>query len=71
MHYRIVTMVKARQMKGWTQAHLARVIGKDPSTISKIESGLIEGNPPTMKLIADVLGLSMEDILVEEEARAS
>lgn len=53
-------------MKGWTQADLARAVNRDPSTISKIESGLVIGNAPTMKEIADALGIPMNDFVVDE-----
>jgi transcriptional regulator with XRE-family HTH domain len=66
MRYKVEKITRARAIKGWTQAQLARAIGKDPSTISKIENGEVEGNPPTMKAIADVLNLPMEELLVEE-----
>jgi transcriptional regulator with XRE-family HTH domain len=70
MRYRIDLIIRARGLKGLTQADLARAIERDPATISKIEKGLIQGAAPTMKRIADVLEIPMEDLLLEEEVIA-
>jgi transcriptional regulator with XRE-family HTH domain len=66
MRYRVELIERARAIKGWTQADLAARIGKDPSTVSKIETGLVVGNAPTMKRIADELGIPIEDFLQDE-----
>lgn len=57
-------------MRGWTQSQLAKAVSKDPGTISKIVSGRIMGNPPTMKAIADVLGIPMEELIIENDPAA-
>lgn len=68
MRYRVELITKARAIRGWTQTDLARAIDKDPSTVSKIESGLVEGHPPTMKQIADILNIPMEQFLEDGTA---
>lgn len=71
MQYRVAVVTRRRMLKGWTKADLARVIDKDPSTISKIENGDLIGHPGTMKAIADALNIPMEELLIEEEVKAS
>jgi transcriptional regulator with XRE-family HTH domain len=67
MKYAVRLIKLARERKGWTQAYLAQLIGKSPAAISMIESGEI-ASPPTLKLIADVLGLDMEDLIIDDQA---
>jgi ribosome-binding protein aMBF1 (putative translation factor) len=67
MQYRVERITRARAIKGWTQADLAARIGKDASTVCKIEAGQIVGNPPTMKRIAEELGIPIEELIAEEE----
>lgn len=71
MQYRVELVTRARILKGWTQAELARAIGKDPSTVSKIEARELNGHPGTMKDIADVLNIPMEELLLEEQTESS
>jgi transcriptional regulator with XRE-family HTH domain len=66
MQYRVALITRARAIRGWTQADLARAIDKDPSTVSKIENGTVIGNAPTMKTISDVLNIPMEEFLITE-----
>jgi transcriptional regulator with XRE-family HTH domain len=68
MKYNIARIQRERVLRGWTKAKLAEVIGKDPSTISLIENGDINGNPGTIKAIAEALGVPMEELLIEETA---
>jgi transcriptional regulator with XRE-family HTH domain len=58
-------MERARILRGWTKARLADEIGIDPSTIGKIERGK-NFKPPTIKKIADALGLDMESLLLDD-----
>ena len=57
---------KARQIKGLTKQGLAELVGIHPSTYTLILKGEIQ-NPPTIKKIADVLGVSMEDIFIDDK----
>jgi transcriptional regulator with XRE-family HTH domain len=66
MKYAVDRIKLARERKGWTQTYLAQLIGKSPATISMIESGEIT-SPPTLKLIADVLGLDMSELILGDE----
>lgn len=71
MRYDVAKIIRARTVKGWTQTELARRIDKDPSTVSKIENEEMTALPPTMKRIAEELGLSMEDLIIDEPSEAT
>ena len=45
---------------GWTQADLAKIIGQDPSNVSKIISGQTAITPTTAKQLEDALGISAQ-----------
>jgi transcriptional regulator with XRE-family HTH domain len=66
MKYDIDKIIRARRIRGWTQAKLAKRIERGPSTISGIERRSCDPSPTTMKRIADELGLDMEDLVLEE-----
>jgi len=66
MRYDIDKVKRARLVRGWTKAELARRIQKKPSTITQIEQGVFSPLPTTMKRIAEELGLKMEDLILEE-----
>ena len=70
MKYDVVRIQRERVLKGWTKAKLAEVIGKDPSTISLIENGNIDGTPATIKAIAEALAIPMEELLIEQTQTA-
>ena len=70
MQYRVALITKARLMRGWTKAQLAKAVERDPATISRIESGQFVGNPPTMKRIADVLNIPMEEFILADDVVA-
>ena len=70
MKYDIARIERERVLRGWSKARLAEEIDKDPSTISLIENGKIDGNPATIKAIAEALGVPMEELLIEEPATA-
>lgn len=53
---------RARTIRGWTRRRLALAAGVDPATVGRIERGITQ-NPESLKKIADVLGLSMEELL--------
>lgn len=54
---------------GWSMSHLAAIIGVSPKTITNIERG-IGGKPETIKKIADVLGLSLEKLVIDSNPAA-
>jgi transcriptional regulator with XRE-family HTH domain len=66
MKYDIGKVTRARLVRGWTQAKLAEMIERSPAAISAIENGRYEPSPTTMKRIADVLGLDMDELVLEE-----
>lgn len=55
-------------LKGLTRSQLATVVNVYPSTIGRIERGEFQ-HPGTIKKMADVLGVAMEELIVEEVAR--
>ncbi len=65
MRYDFTKLTKARMVRGWTQAQLAEAIGEYQSTVSRVEAGKIQ-HPGTIKKIADVLGLNMEDLIIDD-----
>jgi transcriptional regulator with XRE-family HTH domain len=55
---------KLRVNQGLTQRELAREAGISNSTLSKIEHGRSSARPPTLKQLADVLGVEPVDLLL-------
>lgn len=56
---------------GMTQECLASEVGVDRSLISKIETGESEGSLSTLRKIADVLGVSLAELLGETDEQAA
>jgi len=54
-----------------TQECLASEVGVDRSLISKIETGESEGSLSTLRKIADVLGVSLAELLGETDEQAA
>jgi transcriptional regulator with XRE-family HTH domain len=71
MKYDIARIRKERILKGWSQTQLARAVGLHVSSVSLIERGKISGMPGTLKTICEVLGIPMEEILIEEVERSA
>lgn len=65
MRYDINKLERARRLKGWTKARLAQMVGLTAPAISAIWRGDSK-NAETLKQIADVLGLEVEDILIDD-----
>jgi len=65
MKYNVRKLERARKLKGWNKAKLAKVAGVDPSTVGHVETEEFV-TEPTVKKLADALGLSMEEVLLEE-----
>ena len=61
-------LTEARWKKGWTRKTLAKIADLSESTVGAIERGLAN-NPSSVKKIADVLDLKMEDLLVKPKAK--
>ncbi len=58
---------KLRELKNFTQSHMATEMGITQSAYSKIEQGETEITYAKMSKIADVLGISPEDIAAFNE----
>ena len=52
-----------RQYRGLTQADLAAQGGVDRSHISKLEAGRAEGNVATLRKLAEVLNVTIDDLV--------
>ena len=61
---------RARLIKGYTQAEVAKLLGVAPVSVSKWEAG--KGLPKAKRMpeVADVLGTTVSDLLNESEGRA-
>lgn len=57
----------ARIRKGLKQRDVALAIGLSPCALSLIESGRRGMRPPAAKKLADLLGLSVEQVLFPEK----
>lgn len=68
--YDISKLEKARILKGWTKSNIANQLGLSPSTISAIFQGMNK-RADTMKRLAELLGINLEEILIEEESQLS
>ena len=71
MGYRGITRVaRARAAKGLTQTELGQLADTSARTIRRLENGETRPQLTTAYRIALVLGLSLEDVLGEDEATA-
>jgi len=66
--YDINKLERARMIKGWSKGRIARAAGVTPAAISQIWKGETK-NPVTLKLIAEALGVNVEDILIERRSK--
>lgn len=62
MKYNTELIKKYRLIKGLSRVALADLVGVHYLTISRIEKGMSQ-NPATIKKIADILDLPMEDLV--------
>jgi len=65
MPYDTKQITRGRERKGWSKCRLAKAAGVDPKTITRIERGE-SLKPETIKAVADVLGLKIERLVIEE-----
>ncbi len=61
---------KARILQGLTKGGLAKKAGIHPTTYTLILKGS-NHHPPTIKKIADALGLEMKEIYIDEKAKSA
>jgi DNA-binding XRE family transcriptional regulator len=57
-----MTLRQLRENAGLTQNDLGKLVGRTQHCISQIESGSRRSHAPTLKKIADVLGVTVTDI---------
>lgn len=60
LHERIKSI---RQQKGLSQVQLANLVKVDNSLLCKLESGKTKGSIDTLSKIAEVLGVTVSDLL--------
>lgn len=58
---------KYREEKKMTQVEVAEVLGVKPATISKYEAGSLEPNIESLKKLAELFGISVDELLKEDE----
>ena len=58
---------KYREEKKMTQVEVAEVLGVKPATISKYEAGTLEPNIESLKKLAELLEVSVDELLKEDE----
>ncbi len=58
---------KYREEKQMTQVEVADVLGVKPATISKYEAGTLEPNIESLKKLAELFGVSVDELLKEDE----
>jgi len=56
-----------RENKKMTQVEIAEALGVKPATISKYESGTLEPNIESLKKLAEIFDISIDEMLKEEE----
>ena len=58
-----------RENKKMTQLEIAKYLSVKPATISKYESGTLEPNIESLKKIAELFGISIDELLKDEESQ--
>ena len=58
---------KYREEKKMLQVEVAEVLGVKPATISKYEAGTLEPNIESLKKLAELFGVSVDELLKEDE----
>ena len=56
-----------RENKKMTQKEIAEIIGVEPATISKYESGMIEPNIEALKKISEIFEVTLDKLLIDED----
>jgi transcriptional regulator with XRE-family HTH domain len=65
--YNVQALIIRRKKNGWSQIQLASRVGCTSSMISLIESRERQGSPQLIKRIAYELGISMDDVVMDDE----
>ena len=56
-----------REKNNMTQKEIAEILGVEPGTISKYESGMIEPNIESLKRLADTFNTTVDELIKDEE----
>ena len=56
-------MKQARMRAGLTRKRLAEISGGHQNTIVGVEQGIVQGNIATIELLADALGISIDEYI--------
>ena len=57
---------KFREEKKMTQIEIAEILGLKPATISKYETGILEPNIESLKKLAELFDVSIDELLKED-----
>lgn len=55
-----------RENKNMTQYEIAEILGVKPATVSKYESGTLEPNIESLKKLAELFEVSIDELLKED-----
>lgn len=58
-----------RESKKMTQKDIAEILEVEPATISKYESGMIEPNIESIKRLAQIFGITIDELLKNEDEK--
>lgn len=58
---------KYRENKKMTQKDIAKILGVEPTTISKYESGLLEPSISSIKKMSKIYDISLDELLTDED----
>ena len=56
-----------REKRKMTQKEIAEILGVEPATISKYESGMIEPNIESIKKLAETFEISVDELIKEDD----
>ena len=56
-----------RELNKMTQKDIAEVLEVEPGTISKYESGIIEPNIESLKRLAEIFNITVDELIKDEE----
>lgn len=56
-----------RESKNMTQGEIADVLGVKPATVSKYESGILEPNIESLKKLAELFNISVDELVKEDD----
>ena len=63
----MITLAEARKKKGWSQRDLAAQLGLSYTTIGNYETGTRDPSASQFKKLAEVLDVSMDDLVLKSK----